>query len=122
MYQPTWFGLNWGRSSGTAADRAAIALAIEDAALAAVVRDVVDPATYDELTEPASFIAAMHPARAADGQPQGRWARPIAYGLVLATILGLGAYATDVGSLVVAIPLVLGAAIVADLARSRRGR
>ena len=34
MYQPTWGGLNWGRSLGTVEDRIAVAAAVEDAAIA----------------------------------------------------------------------------------------
>jgi hypothetical protein len=35
-YEPTWFGLNWGRSIGRADDRARLVAAVEDAAVADV--------------------------------------------------------------------------------------
>ncbi len=40
---PTWVGLNWGLSQGTAEDRVAIVVTLADAAAAAVVEDALDP-------------------------------------------------------------------------------
>ncbi len=121
MYQPTIFGLNWGRSSGRVADRAAIVLAVEDAALAAVVGDAVDADTLATLRGDYAFVESMHPARAADGRPSGRWARPITIGLLVAAGLAILVYATQYGWLAVAIPVVLIVAIVADVARRPNG-
>lgn len=121
MYQPTIFGLNWGRSSGTVVDRAAIVLAVEDAALAAVVGDAVDADTLAALRGDYAFIVSMHPARATEGRPSGPWARPISIGLLIATGLAILVYATQYGWLAVAIPVVLIVAIVADLARRPGG-
>jgi hypothetical protein len=39
---PTWLGLNWGLSGGSAADEVAIVTALEDAAAAAVVADLLN--------------------------------------------------------------------------------
>ncbi|MBA3875806.1 MAG: hypothetical protein C0498_02535 [Anaerolinea sp.] len=49
LYDPTWMGLNWGRSPGRSSDRAAVAAAVRDAATAAVVEDLVSDAVLDEL-------------------------------------------------------------------------
>jgi hypothetical protein len=58
-YDPTWFGLNWGRSLGRSADRAALFAAAEDAAAAAVVEDVIDEQVRHELVLPFRMAAAM---------------------------------------------------------------
>jgi hypothetical protein len=57
-YDPTWFGLNWGRSLGRADDRAALIGAAEDAAIAAVVADLA-PETADALKAPFELVASM---------------------------------------------------------------
>ena len=51
QYDPTWAGLNWGRSLGTAKDRLGLTLAAEDAAVAAVLSDVLDEDLVESLTE-----------------------------------------------------------------------
>src|SRR5215208_7087968 len=56
-YEPTWFGLNWGRSIGRADDRARLVAAVEDAAVADVVADLL----------PADDLAAVR-ARVVDGR------------------------------------------------------
>lgn len=58
-YDPTWFGLNWGRSLGRSADRAALLAAAEDAAAAAVVEDLIDVALVDDLESPFMSVAGM---------------------------------------------------------------
>jgi hypothetical protein len=55
---PTWFGLNWGRSLGRSADRAVLLQAVEDAAMAAVVADVA-PEDAALLAEPFELVAGM---------------------------------------------------------------
>jgi hypothetical protein len=57
-YEPTWFGLNWGRSLGRADDRAALIGAVEDAAIASVVADLA-PDTADALRAPFELVVSM---------------------------------------------------------------
>ena len=58
-YDPTWFGLNWGRSLGRADDRARLLAAVEDAAVAAVVADLLPEDDVAALREPFEQISAM---------------------------------------------------------------
>jgi hypothetical protein len=58
-YDPTWFGLNWGRSLGRADDRARLLAAVEDAAIAAVVADLLPEDDVAGLREPFERIASM---------------------------------------------------------------
>lgn len=58
-YDPTWFGLNWGRSLGRADDRARLLAAVEDAAIAAVVADLLPEDDVAALREPFERIASM---------------------------------------------------------------
>jgi hypothetical protein len=58
-YQPTWFGLNWGRSLGRSTDRAALVAAAENAAAAVVVEDVIDAPLLEQLAWPFQTAAAM---------------------------------------------------------------
>ena len=60
-YQPTWAGLNWGRSLGTIEDRVAIAAAIEDAVIGTVAMDVMSPEVTERLLEPMRLLTSMHP-------------------------------------------------------------
>jgi len=57
-YEPTWFGLNWGRALARSEDRAALVQAVEDAAIAAVVADLV-PEDAAALAEPFELVASM---------------------------------------------------------------
>ena len=59
QYEPTWAGLNWGRSLGTTRDRLGLALAAEDAAVAAVVGDLLDDDTAAALSERFDHAAGM---------------------------------------------------------------
>jgi hypothetical protein len=59
QYEPTWAGLNWGRSLGTTNDRIGLTVAAEDAAVAAVLGDVLDEDTAAALTEPFELAAGM---------------------------------------------------------------
>ncbi|HEY3164830.1 MAG TPA: hypothetical protein VGJ71_10745 [Candidatus Limnocylindrales bacterium] len=56
--EPTWFGLNWGRSLARAEDRARLFTAIEDGAMAAVVADLV-PEEAGILGDPFEIAASM---------------------------------------------------------------
>jgi hypothetical protein len=58
-YEPTWFGLNWGRSLGRADDRARLVAAVEDAAVAAVMADLLSPEDAGALREPFEIAASM---------------------------------------------------------------
>jgi hypothetical protein len=57
-YEPTWFGLNWGRALARSEDRAALVEAVEDAAVAAVVADLA-PEVAAALAEPFELVASM---------------------------------------------------------------
>jgi hypothetical protein len=59
QFEPTWAGLNWGRSMGTTQDRLGLTLAAEDAAVAAVMRDLLDGDTVGVLGEPFEHAAGM---------------------------------------------------------------
>jgi hypothetical protein len=58
-YDPTWFGLNWGRSLGRADDRARLLAAVEDAAVASVVADLLPEEDVAALAEPFELAASM---------------------------------------------------------------
>jgi hypothetical protein len=57
-FEPTWFGLNWGRSLGRPEDRAHLFQAVGDAAMAAVVADLV-PDAAAALSEPFEIATSM---------------------------------------------------------------
>lgn len=59
LYDPTWAGLNWGRSLGTAKDRLGLTLAAEDAAVAVVLSDVLDEDLVESLAEGFEHAAGM---------------------------------------------------------------
>jgi hypothetical protein len=58
-YEPSWFGLIWGRSIGRAADRARLIAAVEDAAVAEVVADLLPADDLAALREPFELAASM---------------------------------------------------------------
>jgi hypothetical protein len=58
-YEPTWFGLNWGRSLGRADDRAHLLAAIEDAAIAEIVADLLGTDDLRLLREPFERAISM---------------------------------------------------------------
>jgi hypothetical protein len=59
-YDPTWFGLNWGRSLGRSTDRAALLAAADDAAAGTVVEDLVEELDLIEaLVWPFQIAASM---------------------------------------------------------------
>jgi hypothetical protein len=68
---PTWFGLNWGRSLSRPEDRALLIQAAEDAAMAAVVEDLV-PEDAAALGEPFELVAAMAGAAPTANPSAGR--------------------------------------------------
>jgi hypothetical protein len=113
-YDPTWFGLNWGRSLGRADDRARLVAAVEDAAVAAVVSDLLPDDDIAALREPFEIASSMAGA-APDTNPSTRGSpgrRPI---VALAFLVGI------VGLLVTGASAIVGAMIaaVAFVTRSR---
>ena len=100
-YDPTWFGLNWGRSLGRSDDRARLLAAVEDAAVAAVVADLLSEDDVAALREPFERIASMvGTAPAANPQIQGSNRRRAVIGAVF--VLG-AAGAAALGGLVAAV-------------------
>jgi hypothetical protein len=110
-YEPSWFGLMWGRSIGRAGDRARLVAAVEDAAVAEVVADLLPADDLAALREP--FVIATSRAGAAPGVNPTFTSRRVA-----------GAIA---GAWIVAVLLSGGAVIAGAIAgllsrfRSRRG-
>jgi len=106
-YEPSWFGLIWGRSLGRAGDRARLIAAVEDAAVADVVDDLLPADDLAALREPFEIASSMAGAassvnpriasRSAAGAVAGVW--------FLAWLAGAGA--------------VIAGAIVALLSRGR---
>lgn len=72
QYEPTWAGLNWGRSLGTTRDRLGLSLAAEDAAVAAVMSDLLDADTTAALAEGFERAAGMSGSTATPSLPLGR--------------------------------------------------
>jgi hypothetical protein len=58
-FEPSWFGLVWGRSIGRATDRARLVAAVEDAAVAEVVADLLPPEDLADLREPFAIASSM---------------------------------------------------------------
>ena len=100
-YDPTWFGLNWGRSLGRSDDRARLLAAVEDAAVAAVVADLLPEDEVAALREPFERIASMGgTAPAANPLIQGPNRRRAVIGAVF--VLG-AAGAAALGGLIAAV-------------------
>jgi hypothetical protein len=115
MYQPTWAGLNWGRSLGTVEDRVAVAAAIEDAAIGTVAADVAMAADVEALVKPMRLLVAMHPDETPRSEFAGtRWTARVGAVLFLLfvaiTATVLGAYFGPIGW-AVAVVIVVAAAI-----------
>lgn len=95
-YDPTWFGLNWGRSLGRSADRAALFAAAEDAAVGVVVQDLVDRELFAHLEAPFDAAASMRGAGSSANpilRQSNRWvvARVVLTVLVVLTLTwGIG--------------------------------
>ena len=119
-YQPTWAGLNWGRSLGTIEDRVAVAAAVEDAAIGTVAMDVAGADVSDELLEPMRLLISMHPSETSRSQFAGTsWTARVGAVLFLvfvaAKVGGLGIYFGPIGwAVVLAIVVVAGVAIIRD--------
>jgi len=90
-FEPSWFGLIWGRSIGRAADRARLVAAVEDAAVAEVVADLLLPEDLAELREPFAIASSMAGA-APDVNPRfdSRRTASAAAGLWLAAAFTVG--------------------------------
>jgi hypothetical protein len=74
-YEPTWFGLNWGRSIGRAQDRAVLIDCVLDAAASVVVADLLDDADLAALRDPLDLVVSMR-GSAAVANPEIRGSRP----------------------------------------------
>jgi hypothetical protein len=115
ILRPTWLGLNWGVSSGTATDRVAVAAAFDEAAVLAISEDLLDADDRDVLGWAPEVLlgAAAHAgdsgslAHALPGDTRGQAATAVA---------ALGGVLLGVGLLVA--PIVAAAAA---LTRRRRG-
>ena len=115
MYQPTWAGLNWGRSLGTVEDRVAVAAAIEDAAIGTVAEGVAPADDVETLLEPMGLLVAMHPDETPRSEFAGtRWTARVGAILFLVfvavTVAVLGVYFGPIGW-AVALVIVVAAAI-----------
>lgn len=88
-YDPTWFGLNWGRSLGRARDRAALVAAAEDAATGAVVEDLIDPALVEDLASPFTSVAGMRGTAPAVNPILGRSRIGLAGRLAMLVVIAL---------------------------------
>jgi hypothetical protein len=96
-YDPTWFGLNWGRSLGRSDDRARLLAAVEDAAVAAVVADLLPKDEVAALREPFERIASMAgTAPAANPQIEGAVRRRALVGTIF-VLSAMGAAAIGGG-------------------------
>jgi hypothetical protein len=119
-YQPTWAGLNWGRSLGTVEDRVAIAAAIEDAAIGTVATGVSPPDIVETLLEPMRLVVSLHVTDGPRSQFAGTgWTirtGAVLYLLFVATtVVGLGVLLGPIGwILALGIVLVAGLAILRD--------
>jgi hypothetical protein len=121
MYDPTWAGLNWGRSLGTTNDRLGLVVAAEDAAVASIMADVLDEDSLATLSEPFEHAAGMAgstttPSLSLDRPgPQG-WLLRIVF--LITAIVAIGAAAV-VGVAQLALGVI--AAILAGRRGDRRG-
>lgn len=119
-YQPTWAGLNWGRSLGTVEDRVAIAAAIEDAAIGTVALDVAPPDVVETLLEPMRLVVALHPTDGPRSQFAGtgwtaRFGAVLYLIFVATTVVGLGVLLGPIGwALALVIVVAAGVAILRD--------
>jgi hypothetical protein len=116
MYDPTWAGLNWGRSLGTAKDRLGLTVAAEDAAVAAVMSDVLDEDLVESLAEGFEHAAGMSGATTT---PSLSLDRPGAQGwLVRIVFVAMAIAAIGVAFVVGVAQLAVG--LVVAIAGSRR--
>jgi len=119
-YQPTWAGLNFGRSLGAVEDRVAVAAAVEDAAIGTVAMGVADADVVEELLEPMRLLIAMHPDETPRSPFAGtRWTARTGAVLFLVfvaiTVAVLGTYFGLLGWLAaLAIVVAAGVAILRD--------
>lgn len=120
LYQPTWAGLNWGRSLGTVEDRVAVAAAVEDAAIGTVAMDVAPPEDVEMLLEPLRLLTTMHPDERPRSEFAGTgWTARIGAVLFLAfvaiTVAALGVTFGPIGwAVAIGIVIAAAAAILRD--------
>ena len=119
-FRPTWAGLNWGISTGSAADQASAIEAAEDAVAAAIVEPFADEEVLDGLRGPYDLIAGAHPMPPAGGEiiplvrPDGSPVFPLPL-IVLIAVASIVALAVG-GWVFVVIPV-----LVVGFLRRRRG-
>lgn len=99
QFDPTFLGLNWGRSQGPTDQRVAVAEAIADAASADLLDDVLDRRTAEVLRWRSELLVDAHrdvpdsgssAAALTSSQPAVRWiAAALVAWLVAMTIVGL---------------------------------
>jgi hypothetical protein len=108
-YDPSWFGLMWGRSIGRADDRARLIAAVEDAAVAEIVADLLPDDAVAALCEGFALASSL-PGTAPSPNPR-LGSRPAA-GAVAA--IGVVTWLIGIG------PIVIG--IVGGILARRRRR
>jgi hypothetical protein len=116
QYEPTWAGLNWGRSLGTTRDRLGLSIAAEDAAVAAVMSDLLDAHTAAALAEGFERAAGMAGSTSTPSLPLGRPNRIgwLVWFLMAAAAVGVFLnYALGFGMAV----LIIAVALIATLRR-----
>lgn len=114
QFDPTWAGLNGGRSLGTTRDRLGLVLAAEDAAIVEVMSDLLDEETLASLAEPFEHAAGM---TGATTTPSLSLDRPGRQGLLVRMVFGV---------MLVVTAIVIGAAqaalgLIAAILSARRG-
>jgi hypothetical protein len=99
--EPTWFGLNWGRSLPRSDDRANLFQAVEDAAMAAVVADLI-PDTAAALSEPFAVATSMAgTAPSVSPTSDGRRGANVVRALwLVAALLLIGAFLAGIDALI----------------------
>lgn len=122
QYQPTWFGLNWGRSTGRVSDRAAVVEAVTDASIAAAMEGVIDQGLIDQLKASFDTVASLRPdGSPGSAAPTHRWRALIAWALIGSFVLGLAVVAAEFGFLAAAIPIGMMVGIVVMAGRAAAG-
>jgi hypothetical protein len=107
LLRPTWMGLlNWGLSSGTAADRASVAFALDEAAVLAVAEDLVGEQDREVLSwaPDTLFSAAAHaadPGSLAHALPSGVPRTGVAAAAVVSLVaIGVGTLTAPIVAMV----------------------
>ena len=116
QYDPTWAGLNWGRSLGTAKDRLGLTIAVEDAAVAAVMDDLLDEETIASLGEPFEHAAGM---AGSTTTPSLNLERPGAQGWLVRVVFAVMAI-TAIGAAIVVGAAQIALVVIESILAGRR--